>query len=625
MALDEPSSRQIDSIIQLSIAYSFTNQDSCLMLGKKSVDLSKHHPDQSVYAKAVLELGDTYRIFGKLDEGEVLIQEGRALYESLGDEKQLAYADNKLGALNANRGTYEEAIKYYLSALEIWENLKDSQNIIKPYINIGAVFKNLNRLDKAAEYYDKAIEWADIIKDDRGKMYAFNNQALIYNDKAVNYSKAAENNPTQVELLKDSASFFIQKALGKYEQALSLARKIKDNRFVVQSLGNMADLKTTMGLYQESLNLGKEAEIIAQDIGSITSIISIKTNQSEAYRLLGQLKKAAQYGEEAVKLAKEKSITKYEAAANEQLYQTYKAAGVYEKALSNLEALKEFQVSNGELNRNKAIAEVETKFQTAQKEKQILKQQHNILELEIINAQIAQQKNRLIGAGCFVSFMILLGFQINRIRKERNDKRAFTEAWIYAQEAERKRIARDLHDGIGQSLLLIKKQMESTHQLTLGNQQMITDTLEEVRSISQDLHPFQLEKFGLTATIQDAIQKVSTSTSLFITKEIDNIDGLLPEKSEIHIFRTIQEALSNVVKHADATAAKVSIKSMPTEIILSIQDNGKGFDQELAIVKSKSLGLRTMYERISAIGGQLKIANQAPTGTIISINIPKKR
>ena len=99
MSISEPSSRQVDSIIQLSIAYSFTNEDTCLLLGRQSVAVSEQHEDISVYAKALLELGDSYRIFGNLTDGEKLLEEGKALYETLGNAGQVATANNKLGAL----------------------------------------------------------------------------------------------------------------------------------------------------------------------------------------------------------------------------------------------------------------------------------------------------------------------------------------------------------------------------------------------------------------------------------------------------------------------------------------------------------------------------------------------
>ncbi|MFK7806725.1 MAG: sensor histidine kinase [Saprospiraceae bacterium] len=291
--------------------------------------------------------------------------------------------------------------------------------------------------------------------------------------------------------------------------------------------------------------------------------------------------------------------------------------------MEKLEEIIEYIGEDNKKDIKNAITEIEVKYKTAEKEKQILQQKNDILELESTNAKIQKQKNYIMAGGLLFSLLGFFGYRFNKVRKDRNDKKEFAEALIFAQEEERKRIARDLHDGVGQSLLLIKNQLRTTAEVTLENQQMISDTLEEVRSISRDLHPFQLDKFGLTATINDTLLKIEKSTELFITKEIEDIDKVLNPKSEIHLYRTIQEALSNIVKHAQATAAKVSIKNEANQIRVTIQDNGKGFDLELAVVTSKSLGIRTMHERISAIGGTLKIEAGASGGTVLKIVIQK--
>jgi signal transduction histidine kinase len=240
-----------------------------------------------------------------------------------------------------------------------------------------------------------------------------------------------------------------------------------------------------------------------------------------------------------------------------------------------------------------------------------------------IKSKPKKQRNGIIGGGIILTILSVFGVQFNKVRRERNDKIAFAEALIFAQENERKRIARNLHDGVGQSLLLLKKQMEYSVENTLENQEMIAETLEEVRTISRDLHPFQLEKFGLTAAITETIQKVANSSEVFVSKEIENIDELVPKSSQIHIFRTVQEALNNVVKHSEATAVKVSIQIDEQEVLIQIMDNGKGFDYELAMVKQKSLGLKTMFERIAAIGGKLTIRPGEAKGTVVEVRLGK--
>ncbi len=622
MAIKNPTTRQVDSIIQLSIEYSYTNQDTCIILGDRSVEISKNHPDRAIHAKALLELGDTYRIFGNREEGAKLIREGRAIYESLKNTSQLAYADNKLGALSLDEGDYEKALEYFLRALNTWEKLKDSSNLVNPCINIGHVFWILKRYGKSDEYNEKALQLAEIRKEDRPKMYVLNNQSLNYKATADDYVSRADT-ALNAAVLRDSALLFYKISSEKLEQTLALAEKLNDKQSIIRVLINMADIKDELGEHREAIRINKEAELLSQALGDPILMVLIKRNMAEAYRHAGQYNLSVKYGNEGLQLARTHELEGYEQGINEQLYPTYKAMGLYEKALETHESMLVYMKKNNSIDFNKAVTEVEEKYQNAQKQRKILEQKNSILELESAKASVEKQRNMFIGGSLFLAIAGFFGFKINQVRKERNEKRAFAEALIFAQEEERKRISRDLHDGIGQSLLLLKKQLDSTDTNVLNNQKLISETLEEVRTISRDLHPFQLEKFGLTLVIHDTVQRIAGSTNIFISKSIDNIDGQLPEKAEIHLFRTIQEALNNIVKHSEATAAQLTVTSKPDEIQVVVQDNGKGFDYELKMVKSKSLGLHTMFERIAAIGGKLKISPGKPGGTVVTMTVPR--
>jgi signal transduction histidine kinase len=173
---------------------------------------------------------------------------------------------------------------------------------------------------------------------------------------------------------------------------------------------------------------------------------------------------------------------------------------------------------------------------------------------------------------------------------------------------------------------VIKQQFESNKNSSLENQRLISATLEEVRTISRDLHPVLLEKFGITAMMKDAVDQVGASAQeVFVSSEIINIEGLLSKQAELQIYRTVQEALSNVVKHADATSAKVTISQDATFVNVIVQDNGKGFDYELAVARSRSFGLRTMFERISSTGGKFSIKSTPGAGTKIQARVPIKK
>jgi signal transduction histidine kinase len=373
-----------------------------------------------------------------------------------------------------------------------------------------------------------------------------------------------------------------------------------------------------MGDYKAAQSTAKEAMQLAEKLGIPMFLADCHLNLSRAQRNLGLYAEAIQNAQAGFAIVEKDKRAGSLDSFEEELFEIHKAMGRADLALPFLESAMERLKNKIGNDTKQAIADAETKYQTAEKEKEIL-------ELAIANDRISKQRNLVMGGGIILGLLGFFGYRLNKVNKDRNDKKAFAEALIFAQEEERKRIGRDLHDGIGQSLLLIKKQMDNTAGVTLENQQMITATLEEVRSISQDLHPFQLDKFGLTATISDMVLKIEQSTDLFITREIDDIDNMLDPKSEIHLYRTIQEALSNIVKHAGATAAKISVNNRPDNIQVSILDNGKGFDLELAVVTSKSLGIRTMHERISAIGGKLKIEKGEASGTQVNITVSKSK
>lgn len=624
MEATNPSSGQVDSILSLSNSYIFVNTDTSLILAKKGMDFAEaSYQNKTIHARVMLILGDAYRVNNELILAEELYIKGRALHLSLGNEGHAALANNKLGALNKDRGDYEKSIEYYVSALEIWERLKDTVNVYKPYINMAEVFYLLDRPRKAYDYNAKALEIAERTNNERVKEYAISNQAILEQEIAINFERIADTIPLHSELYRDSAKIYFQKALVNHEYSLKQARAANNNKSITRYLVNIIDLKIATEDADEAILLCKEAMKIAQEYGLKETIINIENFWSWACYDNEKYDESIVHAKTALVLAEETGLKNGISNADNRLYKAYKKAGLFDKALEHYERRVKYQKHIQSEETNSAIAEIDVKYQTIQKENLIIEQKNDILELEFEQAKIKKQRNYFIGGGLTLGILSLLGFKLRKTTKDRNDKKDFAEALIFAQEEERKRIARDLHDGIGQSLLLIKKQIGTTHERATENQALISETLEEVRLISKDLHPLQLEQFGLTSAITDVVQKVEYSSHLFITTEVDNIDNLLPKRMQIHLFRTIQEALSNIVKHAEATAAKVSIRSMEKEVIVTILDNGKGFDHELATVTSKNLGLRTMHERISFINGQLKIKQNKPTGTVIEIKIPK--
>jgi signal transduction histidine kinase len=206
----------------------------------------------------------------------------------------------------------------------------------------------------------------------------------------------------------------------------------------------------------------------------------------------------------------------------------------------------------------------------------------------------------------------------NKAEQKRNE--TYTHNLIKAQEEERTRVARELHDSVGQKLMLLTKKTKTT-----GNQEMeslASNTLEELRAISRGLHPATLERLGPTVAIRNMVDEVDTNTNIFFTHEIEDIDAFLSREASLHLYRIIQEVLNNMVKHAEAKAASVTIEKKENTIEAIIADNGKGFEFSEKLKISESLGMKTLMERAKILHSKIDIKSQINKGTTVTLTIP---
>ncbi|MCG2429907.1 sensor histidine kinase [Aequorivita xiaoshiensis] len=219
----------------------------------------------------------------------------------------------------------------------------------------------------------------------------------------------------------------------------------------------------------------------------------------------------------------------------------------------------------------------------------------------------------LISLGVFISIYFK-----NKQEQKRNEN--YTHNLIKAQEQERIRVARELHDSVGQKLMLLTKKTKS-----LGNIEMESlagNTLDELRTISRGLHPATLEKLGPTAAIIKLINEVDDNTNIFFTHEIEDIDALLSKDASLHLYRIIQEVLNNMIKHSDAKAAYIKIVKKNNFIETTIVDNGKGFDSIDKLKFNNSLGMQTIVERAKILNSKIDIKSQINKGTQITLSTP---
>jgi signal transduction histidine kinase len=267
-----------------------------------------------------------------------------------------------------------------------------------------------------------------------------------------------------------------------------------------------------------------------------------------------------------------------------------------------------------------SLAYYQTLYETEKKEKELFTKNANIAQLEHTNSSF-RKLMLFISIATLLTFGIILLYR-NQLhhKKKKILQEEFSQNLLASQELERKRISKDLHDGLGQRLLVLKNKLVANGDE--DSKKMVDTTIEEVRSISRDLHPFQLQELGITKAIEHTLTQIDENTTLFISSEIENIDNLFTQEQEVNIYRIVQESLSNTIKHANAEASKVSIKKLSNSVIMTIRDNGIGFDFSEKLHNIKSLGLKTLLERTKFLNGKMKVHSKKAAGTLIEFQFP---
>ncbi|MEQ9090735.1 MAG: two-component regulator propeller domain-containing protein [Balneola sp.] len=240
----------------------------------------------------------------------------------------------------------------------------------------------------------------------------------------------------------------------------------------------------------------------------------------------------------------------------------------------------------------------------------------------------------LLSLAAFGGFVgLLISRRTVRLKQETEQKRIFTEQLLASQENERRRIASEIHDGLGQQILVIKnraelarKQVYEPNELSEQLDEIMNSairSIEDVRNLSHALRPIHLEKFGLTDAISDLCNQLQQSSSMEWSYHIDDINKLIPKEKEINFYRVIQEAINNILKHSSASEASVIVRVSNDSIHTVIWDNGVGFIKSL-IKNSDGLGFLGMKERMETLNGKMTIDSLPGEGTTIKINIPLK-
>lgn len=606
-----PDSTKADIYSELCFRYSFQNVRKAVINGKNALKIAQNLGDSKRTAQAFNDLGIAFQRAGNYDSALSSHKSALDIREKLGAKRDIPASYSKMGLIYSERGDYEEALKCQLKAVNGFEQSGDKNAGSVTYSNIGQLLSHQKRFKESIVYYLKSHDLAVKIHN----KYA---TGLSLFGLAYNYEEERK----------------YEESLKWYKEAVSFFQQSGDKDAEARALNNMASCYKKAGNYQASLTYFQKVLSIDRSLNNEKGIASRLLNIAALYTVMGKYNEAKPLFETGILLAernklKPNLIEAYkEYASYFTLIKDYKNAARYLQLYSDLRDT----VMNEE--RSKAFAEMQTKYETDKKQKEIelLNQQKEIRELAL--EQSNNQRNLLIVALMGILFISIGGFYLYRFNQQNKLSKALLEeqtlrlkAVIETQETERRRIAEELHDGVGQMLCVAKmnvsvlrEEPEAENDLWDNLENIIDQSVSEVRNVSHAMMPSVLMKVGLKAALNEYIEQLNASKQIRVELICNNFDIRLDANSEVSVYRIIQELLSNAIKHGKAQRAWVNLDDSDGNLKVSVKDNGRGFNIDKLQTNSGN-GWYNINSRISLLGGKPEIHSVIGEGTEVRFEV----
>lgn len=508
-------------------------------------------------------------------------------------------------------GEYEATLNYYLTAISQFDTLKNNSGKAKVYNELGFFYRKQKNDTAARNSFKEAYKLAAIDNNEAVMATAINNQGVWAQDH--------EKHDTALILFKQAQDLYV---------------KLKDSIGVSYTMDYSSVSYAAQKKYELANRFQTDAYYIRLRLKDTNAAALSLICLAEFAQMEGKKNETKKYLQECISISER---IKYKELTS-QCY--LMLSGIFNEE-GNSQSAYEYHVKYAKLNeeifnekRSKQINELQTKYETEKRLQQIL------LLTKENELKANQQKNQ---RNIFLAILMIIiiggyafyNFYKNKKQKEIdlaiiNEKELRSKAIIEAEEKERLRIARDLHDGVAQTMTAAKMQLEyyieesksslNLHAALKNAFDLILDSSKEVRSISHSMIPNALIKSGLVAAVRDFVNRMGTER-LKINLVVLGLNERLHENVETVIFRVLQELINNIIKHANANEITIQLIREGNEFTMMVEDNGKGFDVE-KISQQEGIGLKNITSRVEYLNGTIHFDSAIGKGTTVVMEIP---
>jgi signal transduction histidine kinase len=630
---------KLDTYLQL-------DPKKCDVEYEKLLDIAKSKKNKTLETVLYIYKGTILYYTGRNDESVVYFEKAIELANKIGNDQLRSSATIRKIFVIDGYSDAKAMLRLMQDEFDDADERDDTLNMIYSMNGIAMNFERLDSTEQALETYHKAMKLAEDNGNDFEYGFLLNNLGLMklrlkdpedarkdFN-KGIKISKKLENIRLELILRENLGYYYmvvdsIDLAEKEFTDSYELAKSRNYAHLAFNSLVNLGSVERKRGNQEKADSLMQTALDDALHEKLYYAVPMIFLNMSQIQISKENYKLADRYMDSAMHYAKYASVNEIQEGYYILKYQMHQKKEDFKTALDYYKKLTNFRDSLNDHGHLEVLKQMQLKYDVEKKEKQRVEEageyEKEIAKKELEAANLRQN----IGIGTVVVIVLIGGFLIYYFREKHKKEIEFSSAIVNRLEEERGRIARDLHDGLGQSLIVLKNKFnkldipEDEH--TENINENFTDTIEQVRSISRSLIPPELRRLGLKKAIQKILQEIENSSLMVATSELDVIDELdLDSGQEIRIYRIIQELSNNTLKHSEATSLKVEFEKSQEGFNIVYQDNGKGIDPEVLQNEKDSVGLRSIQQRLRYLGGTIRY-DKVPKGFKATIRIKIKR
>ncbi|WP_298237916.1 tetratricopeptide repeat-containing sensor histidine kinase [uncultured Algibacter sp.] len=641
------------SILLFVFSFCCFSQNKLKIIDSLKLVIAKN-PSDSIRINAYSDICWYYRnisIDSAFAYGDLALQLSKKINNKLGE----AQAYNDIGILHYDLAEYRKSMDYYKKSLVIRSKLRDTMGIAALYNKIGLVHQNTFKMDSAIFFATKALKIYEIKNHTRYVTFVKNNIANIYKGlkqykKALNtHLEIAQENERNKDYLQLTRSYnnianaylFLKdtvRSIEYYKKSITLAEKFDYKRELAALYNNYGSVLLGKKQYKEAIDLTSQSLKLRKELEDNYGIASTSLHLAGLHLNKRDFNKAKNHLYFGAKLSKnidanELKIDAYDKLSSYHAFKNNPDSVIYYKEL--FKTLKDTIYSNQVI---KEVAEVQEKYDTAERERQILSQRADIAENEL---NLNKKNTQLIGLVLAIVLLCILTYLIYnqqrlknlQLKKESELKQALIRIETQNRlQKQRLQISRDLHDNIGAQLTFIISSIESLqYGFKITNNKITSklyhisaftkETIYELRDTIWAMNKSDITLDDLQSRISNFVKKANIHSNGIDFKFIvdTNISKEIKFTSVkgMNIYRIVQEAINNSIKYSEAELISVEI-SNNNNLEIDINDDGKGFDENKTQYGN---GLNNMKKRAQEIGADLNLKSKVGIGTSIKLKI----